>query len=165
MSRDIDLPDWLAIEAEYRAGKRPLRDIASDYGVAESTIRHRAKKNAWVRDVVGTVRRRINDSIAGIAHDVAQGAMRNIMDESVQAGVSDMALGLGNARKVLQQVDRSLSVAADECLPPRDLKTLNEANSGAIETIRRIRQLDEPGQVVSIDKAHRDSIFSAAFDA
>lgn len=43
--------DWKEIEREYRAGKRSLRDIGSQYGVTETAIRKRAKKHGWVRDL------------------------------------------------------------------------------------------------------------------
>lgn len=51
-----------------------------------------------------------------------------------------MESGLANARRVLGRVAEML----EGITKPADLKTLNDANAGAIETIRRIRQLDEP---------------------
>jgi len=41
--------DWTEIERDYRAGSMALREIAKWYGVAESTIRYRAKKEGWSR--------------------------------------------------------------------------------------------------------------------
>lgn len=142
-------PDWLIIEAEYKAGKRSLRDIAVDYGTSESTIRSRAKRHGWVRDAAGTVRRNVNEHFSGVAQDVTQTAVREMMKDAAQSGIVDMEMGLGNARKVLYQASRSLTVADDELIPPRDLKILNEANAMAIETIRRIRQLDDPETIRS----------------
>ncbi len=41
--------DWAAIEADYRAGTMPIREMARWYSISESTIRTRAKVGKWVR--------------------------------------------------------------------------------------------------------------------
>ena len=41
--------DWPAIEADYRAGTMPIREMARWYSISESTIRTRAKVGKWVR--------------------------------------------------------------------------------------------------------------------
>lgn len=145
MSGDKKTPDWIAIEGLYKSGDRSLRAIAEDHGIAEATIRARAKKNGWVRDAVGTVRRQVNDHIAGVAQGVAQDAVRKMMNDAAQSGIADMEMGLSNARKVLWRIHLALSVSEEEFIANKELKILNEANAGAIETIRRIRQLDTPG--------------------
>lgn len=43
--------DWEAVEQEYRAGIRSLRDIAGEVGVSEGAIRKRAKAEGWERDL------------------------------------------------------------------------------------------------------------------
>lgn len=52
--------DWEKVEAQYRAGKMSLREIASEHGIAESYIRQRAKGNdkraPWDRDLTAKVR-------------------------------------------------------------------------------------------------------------
>ena len=139
-------PDWLVIEAEYKAGKKSVNSIATEHGISEGTIRARAKKLGWVRDAVGTVRKQVSEHIAGIANGVTNATVRKMMDEAAKSGIADMEYGLSNSRKILYQVSKHLSVDDDILLNPRHLKTLNEANAGAVETIRRIRQLDEPAQ-------------------
>jgi hypothetical protein len=49
-------PDWEAIERAYRAGSLSLRGIADRYDTNEGTIRSRAKKHGWLRDLTGQVR-------------------------------------------------------------------------------------------------------------
>lgn len=49
-------PDWEAIERAYRAGALSLRGIADKYSTNEGTIRSRAKKNGWQRDLTAQVR-------------------------------------------------------------------------------------------------------------
>lgn len=134
-------PDWLIIETEYRAGIRSLRDIASDQGISEGAIRKRAKKSGWVRDATKTVRETVKAHIAGAGTQAGtHWALRTAIDQAAQSGIADMEMGLANARRVLGRVSELLEAIEK----PADLKTLNDANAGAIETIRRIRQLDEP---------------------
>lgn len=47
--------DWERIEADYCAGIKSLREIAAEHGVTEGTIRARAKKNEWPRNIAAKV--------------------------------------------------------------------------------------------------------------
>jgi hypothetical protein len=49
-------PDWEAIEAAYRAGLLSIRAIAEQYGTKESTIRSKAQKKGWQRNLSKQVR-------------------------------------------------------------------------------------------------------------
>ena len=49
-------PDWEAIERAYRAGSLSIRAIAERYGTSESTIRSRASRNGWQRDLTEQVK-------------------------------------------------------------------------------------------------------------
>ncbi len=69
-------PDWLAIEGEYRSGKKSVRAIAEEYGVTEGTIRARAKKGGWARDPAGQQREKVKAHFAGVAQGIAQSALR-----------------------------------------------------------------------------------------
>lgn len=42
-------PDWPAIEADYRAGSMSIREVARFHDVPESSLRDRAKAEAWQR--------------------------------------------------------------------------------------------------------------------
>ena len=48
--------DWEAIEADFSAGVKSIRSIATEHGVAESTIRKRANRDGWQRDLSTSVR-------------------------------------------------------------------------------------------------------------
>ncbi|MHA6731762.1 hypothetical protein [Devosia sp. A369] len=41
--------DWPAIEVEFRAGKRSIREIATWYQISDTAIRKRAKAKGWAR--------------------------------------------------------------------------------------------------------------------
>lgn len=49
-------PDWEAIERAYRAGSLSIRAIAERHGTKEGTIRSRAKRNGWQRDLTEQVK-------------------------------------------------------------------------------------------------------------
>ena len=44
-------PDWERIEADYRAGLKSLREIASEHGISHVAINKRAKRDGWSRDL------------------------------------------------------------------------------------------------------------------
>jgi hypothetical protein len=131
-------PDWVAIEAAYRSGNGALRAIAKDHGIAEGTIRARAKKHGWVRDPEGTKRERVKALMSGAAQNVTRETMRNIEDEA-QQDAADMRLGLAVARLILQRLIEMVESVND----PKEVRVIAESNKIAVETIRRIRGLDD----------------------
>jgi len=42
---------WPTIEADYRAGVKSVRQIASEHGISEGAVRKRAKLQTWTRDL------------------------------------------------------------------------------------------------------------------
>lgn len=60
MARKID---YIAIEADYREGSKSVRQIAREYGCDEKTIRIRAKKCGWERDLSEDVRRKTKEKL------------------------------------------------------------------------------------------------------
>jgi len=50
---DTDKPaaHWPTIEADYRAGVKSVRQIASEHGISEGAVRKRAKTQTWTRDL------------------------------------------------------------------------------------------------------------------
>lgn len=55
--------DWESVEREYRIGARSLRDIAAEFGCAESAIRKRAGKESWSRDIAAKVKQKAEDLV------------------------------------------------------------------------------------------------------
>jgi len=53
-----DLLDWELIERDYRAGILSIRQVAKKHGCSDMSVRRKAKKNDWERDLtVPTIRR------------------------------------------------------------------------------------------------------------
>lgn len=44
-------PDWIAIEADYRAGVKTLRAIGDEHGISHAAINKRAKRDGWERGI------------------------------------------------------------------------------------------------------------------
>jgi hypothetical protein len=51
MSDAKKAPNWMAIEADYRAGIKPLRQIGEEHGISHGAINKRAKRDGWTRDL------------------------------------------------------------------------------------------------------------------
>lgn len=144
--------NWADIRADWVSTDKSLRDLSSEYGVPEATIRHRAKKELWgPRNAPKQMQARVNAALAGVAHPVAQcatstdEAMANAVDEAVQ----DMRLGADVGRSILKRIQAWLQPDEEgnvSTWQPKDLKVLAEGARCALETIRRARNLDEPGK-------------------
>jgi len=48
--------DWEAVEKQYRAGVRTLRDIAEEHGCSHVAIQKKAAKEGWTRDLGAKIR-------------------------------------------------------------------------------------------------------------
>lgn len=80
--------DWERIETEYRANRLSNREISKAYGVPESTLRSRAKKHGWTRDVSAKARKRteekISRSVSRTSNAREDEIIEEIADRSVQ---------------------------------------------------------------------------------
>ena len=86
-------PDWEGIERAYRAGMLSIRAIADKFGSNEGTIRSRAKKHGWQRDLTEQVRTATQGKLSRTAsrNDVTQRDMREdaeIVEEASDAAAS-----------------------------------------------------------------------------
>lgn len=140
-------PDWLAIEGEYRAGKKSVNSIAKDHGITEGTIRARAKKNGWTRDPAGQQREKVKAHFAGVTKDVTKDVVRKIEAAADRAIVLE-ELALENAELALRQINAAFS--RDVILESGDIKRLSESNLINLNAIRTIFTLNDPD--------HRDGV-------
>lgn len=130
--------DWIAIEGEYRAGIKSLREIGAEHGISEATVRKRAKKEGWLRNPTETKRQIVAARMAGGTQEGTQYAARTIAD-AADLDVQDMERGLRVHRLCLT----NLEMAAEITTEPRDIKTIVEAAAAAVASIRKIRGLDD----------------------
>ena len=89
--------DWEAVEREYRAGFRSLRDIAGEFGITETAIRKRAKRDEWERDLSAKVAAKADALVrkAEVRSEVRSETMfseRELVDASANV-IADAVLG------------------------------------------------------------------------
>lgn len=84
-------PDWEAIERAYRAGSLSIRNIAEKHGIAEGTIRKRARKHGWQRDLTEQVQQAARDKLVrnevrtSGTHDAARTDAEIVEEASTEA--------------------------------------------------------------------------------
>lgn len=137
--------DWIAIEGLYRSGVGTLRQIADDHGITEGAIRKKAKQLGWLRDPQGAKRERVKAAMAGASTVDAFQYAESTLEKETARDVEDMHAGLRVARQVIRRLDDMMNDTKQKITQPPLLKIIAETNKIAIETIRRIRGLDETG--------------------
>ena len=85
--------DWEAVEVQYRAGIRSLKDIGEEFGVSAPGILKRAKRDGWTRDLSEKIRAKADAQVNASAVNVpvnaeARISEREIIDANAQAIVS-----------------------------------------------------------------------------
>ena len=56
--------DWEALEIQYRAGIRSLKNIGSEFGVSDAAIIKRAKRDNWSRDLKAKIQARADAKVS-----------------------------------------------------------------------------------------------------
>lgn len=69
--------DWDKIERDYRADVLSIAQIARESGAPSSTIRMRAKRNGWVRDLTSRIKMRADEFVN---QDAIKNAINHIQD-------------------------------------------------------------------------------------
>lgn len=67
-------PDWAVIEAEYRAGIKPLRLIGEEQGISHAAITKRAKRDEWTRDLGARIQAKADALVskAAVSNEVSK---------------------------------------------------------------------------------------------
>lgn len=161
--------DWEAIESAYRAGSLSVRAIADTYGTSESTIRSRAKKHGWQRDLTEQVKTATKTKLSRIG--VAQTAVRDdaqiidyASDEAAHVVMAHRA-GLSEWRSIAARLSASLSVMdITEDNHDKIARSLNSGVDALLKVIKGERQaynLDD-AEVESAGKSLADLLSEVA---
>lgn len=128
-------------EVDYRAGTMSVNAIATKHSIPEPTLRREAKKRGWVKGLSSTKRAMVRDAMSGadLTNSLTNDEVRQNQLTEAQQDVADMNAGLAVARACIA----SLMSMVPSAEGPRDIKGIVDANKGAVETIRKIRGLDE----------------------
>lgn len=137
-----------AAAVDFAAGGMSMRAVAVKHGIPEATLRRHARLHGWVKGASESKRELVREALAGVpmGEDDA-GVTQKFTHEQVrqkqleEAGqdVQDMETGLEVARRCMQR----LLTMVDQVDNPNDVKRVVEANKAAVETIRKIRSLDD----------------------
>lgn len=135
--------DWERVEADYCAGIKSLREIAAEHGITEGTIRARAKKNDWPRNVAAKVAAKAekilrNDALRSELRTEKAISEREIIEASAQAIVN---VKLGHRKSIARQRD----------LVERLLQEL-EAQTGDTELFDQLGELMRSPDGKGVDK-------------
>lgn len=94
--------DWEAVELQYRAGIRSLKDIGKEFGVSDAGILKRAKRDGWARDLGAKIRARAEAKVSAAAVSGEVSANRRVAErEIVEANATAIVqVRLGQRRDI-----------------------------------------------------------------
>lgn len=145
-------PDWEAIEADYRAGIKTLRQIADENGITHGAINKRAKRDGWERDLSKKIQSKADALVskALVSTPVSKESLvseRQIVEVNAQA-VADIRLAhrhdIHRARRLTNALLSELEGQTD----PETLAALQELGE-------LMRREDERGQDKLNDLYHK----------
>jgi hypothetical protein len=85
--------DWEAIERDYRAGIKTLRQMADENGITHGAINKRSKAEGWSRDLKAKI-------VAAVEEKVSKAAVSSLV--SMETKVSEKAIVEANAEVIAQ---------------------------------------------------------------
>lgn len=123
--------DWEAVEREYRAGVRSLKDIGAEFSVSAPGIVQRAKKLGWERDLSAKIKQSAENKVNAAQVNAAVNATKLISERQiVEANASILADKVLNQREDVKRsratVQRLWALVDAELDHPEELKSLGE---------------------------------------
>lgn len=129
--------DWEEIERLYRADLRTFAQLASDFGVADSTVRRRAKKHGWKRDLKNRIKERANAIV---------------QERAVQSLASD-------------QIARDDMTIEENAQLTANVRLEHRQNIGAAQAMMMTLYGDLQAQIGMDNRARLEDLFIAALQA
>lgn len=142
MTEPAEKPDWERIEAEYRAGVLSLREISKLHpGVSHVSIKRRADKEGWTRDLAEKIQAKAEDLVTKQAVTPEVTAKRAVTErEVIDANAARIAQVRGEHRVDISRA-RALAMT---------LLAEVEAETGSLDHLRELGELlfspDERGR-------------------
>lgn len=136
---------------DYQAGLGSVNALAVKYDIPEPTLRRHFKKLGLVKGASDAKRELVKEALAGqpltndegVTNDLTNAqndeVLRQVQLEEATQDVKDMNDGLAVARKCINK----LLLMVDAVEHPKEVKYIIDANKAAVETIRKIRALDD----------------------
>lgn len=155
MSTSRPAVDWEAVECEYRAGIRSLKDIGSEFGVSDAGIIKRAKRDGWTRDLSAKIKAKAEALVS--AREVSNGVRaqtkateKAIIETNAQV-MAEKLLGQRDDVQRLRNTIKNLNEELDALSKDQDslgertkiAKMIVEATKILVELERKILRMDE----------------------
>jgi hypothetical protein len=75
--------DWEAVEMQYRAGTRSLKEIGAEFGVSDAGIIKRAKRDGWARDLKAKIQAKADAKVSASLVSAEVSAGRKLTEQVV----------------------------------------------------------------------------------
>lgn len=160
MAEEKKVADWYVIEAEFRAGIKPLRQIAEENGITHGAINKRAKRDGWVRDLRAKIKAKADAEVSkrAVSKEVSKRKAvteKMVIDTNVDIQVqireshrsdirrvkSLLHMMLAEAEKQAEAVEADIFAELTDVLA-RAIKTADKEEVQALEIRDEIRDLN-----------------------
>jgi hypothetical protein len=155
--------DWEAVEIQYRAGIRSLKDIGAEFGVSDAGILKRAKRDGWTRDLKSKIRAKADAKVSASLVSGEVSAQTKIAEaavieaeSTVQARIrlthrTDIARSRSLVMSLLGEVEAQTNdPELFDRLGELVIDTGSDAESKLLEAYRRV--ISTPGRIDGIKK-------------
>ena len=135
--------DWEALEIQYRAGIRSLKDIGSEFGVSDAAIIKRAKRDNWSRDLKAKIQARADAKVSASLVRAEVSAQTKVREQEVieaaATAVADIRLAHRSDIRRARNLTNSLLAELEAQTDPSTLAMLHELGE-------MLRNEDDNGQ-------------------
>ena len=153
MAKPKEGVNWIAIEAEYRAGIKSLRDIGALHGVSAATISNKAKDQGWERNLQERIQMAVQEKVA---RTVAASS-----DDVVQANADALVTVELTQRQDIKNLREMVAMLAEECRAqvknPADFEKLGELmakddGEGSVDKLNELyrKVVSMPGRIQAV---------------
>lgn len=143
-------PDWNVIEAEYRAGIKPLRLIGEEQGISHAAINKRAKRDEWTRDLGARIQAKAEAMVSKAAVTKEVAAAKKVTEQAIVEAAATVQYtirmehrtDIKRSRTLFQNLLGELEVASSaegQDLIDQLIESLNGPEEGETEDAARRR--------------------------
>jgi hypothetical protein len=164
--------DWEAVELQYRAGIRSLKDIGTEFGVSDAGIIKKAKVKGWTRDLSAKIKAKADAKVSAAAVSPEVSAQRTANEQSVVEANADLQFqvrmshrrGLDKLRTVKEKLVAQIEQAVDnfvdlqeviEMVRNPDENGMDKANDALRKAMGRSSVVDDLKKLSEIDERVR----------
>lgn len=107
--------DWEAVEMQYRAGIRSLKDIGAEFDCSDAAIIKRARRDGWVRNLNAKIQAKAEAKVsASVVSGEVSARTKLRENEVVEANATAVALvSIGQRRDIARTRTISMSLLAE----------------------------------------------------